>query len=328
VKVIKIPKRNGTYRTVVVPTQEKKAELRKFIPYLQATCLLLDQEEIMQGFLPARSPVTNATKHIGFPYSVCFDLQDFFDHVTWSRLRDVSSRFNGPNFVPINYNWESMLYGDRAAQGLPTSPLLANIAAVPLDRNILEHVKFTRNNSRLPCVYTRYADDLTISCHSQEDVDYFLDMVPRCCTLRSFSVNEKKTHVQCSTAGRRIITGVAVDDKGVYPTRQMKRKLRAAEHNHSKSVAGLREWIKTKLPTTEAFVEKLLTKSDEATELQVTKPSDDPNNNLGRGLRALHQAFQLQLALKDLNDWDPKDVILEETTDERLDRLVQEVLNL
>jgi hypothetical protein len=108
----------------------------------------------------------------------------------------------------------------------------------------------------------------------------------------------------------------------------MKRKLRAAEHKNTKSVAGLREWIKTKLPTTEAFIEKLLTKSDEATELQVTKPSDDPNNNLGRGLRALHQAFQLQLALKDLNDWDPKDVILEETTDERLDRLVQEVLNL
>lgn len=66
-----------------------------------------------------------------------------------------------------------------------------------------------------------------------------------------FNLNHAKTRMQRATSGRRIITGVAVDDKHVYPTRKHKRLLRAAKHSGNEaSESGYREWLALKAPKT------------------------------------------------------------------------------
>lgn len=56
------------------------------------------------------------------------------------------------------------------------------------------------------------------------------DSIPKIVSEFGFVINPTKTHLQCAKAGRRIITGVAVDKFGVYPTREVKRRLRAMKH--------------------------------------------------------------------------------------------------
>lgn len=297
-KVIKIPKKNGSFRTVVVPSKGLKKFLRFFVPQFEALCLLLDRGEVMQGFLPGRSPVTNAMRHIGYKYSVCFDLEDFFDHVTYAKLRTVETGYHS-NRVNLHWNWFNFLHDDVAFQGLPTSPLLANIAAVPLDRSIGYEIEYCQKLFGDRLVYTRYADDLTISCDSEQSVRKLLHRIPYLCKESGFPVNAKKTHVQKASSGRRIITGVAVDDKGVYPTRKMKRKLRAAEHKRTKSACGLREWVKTKPPTSDGFFRRILEKADLANELI----ERDRCWDFKEGLVKLHNTYQMHRALKAVEEY-------------------------
>ena len=132
-------------------------------------------------------------------------------------------------------------------QGLPTSPILANIAAAKMDEQI---VKLSRRAGRFDnrFAYTRYADDLTFSFNDQRLVAILKDAVPRIVAECGFVLNEKKTRLQCADYGRRMVTGIAVDDQ-VHSRRETKRRLRAAKHQgNAPQVCGLEEYCKLKVP--------------------------------------------------------------------------------
>ena len=237
-----IPKGNGKFRRICVPDASTKHRMRAAIPGLLSDGAALLANEHVQGFMPGRSPVTNALLHVGFEYSLCMDLSDFFDSVTVEHF--VS--------CPPYRNCRQLLHNLRAAQGLPTSPILANIAAANgFDQRIL---------GQLPGlgVYTRYADDITFSHDSLDVVRLAQHEIAQAAIACFFTINESKTHIQCATAGRRIITGVAVDRDGIYPTRATLRKLRAARHNGNTAAArGLAEWAALKPPNLARVVAKL-----------------------------------------------------------------------
>jgi hypothetical protein len=138
------------------------------------------------------------------------------------------------------------LFPDGAArQGLPTSPAIANLAACPMDKIIDKHIKSRSEN----IVYTRYADDMCLSFDNHDTHKYLITVIRDAVSSCGFEINERKTRLQSSSAGRRIITGVGVDSDGLYPTRALKRKLRAAIHQqHKNSARGLAEVTKLKVP--------------------------------------------------------------------------------
>ena len=234
-QTLKIHKRNGTYRIVVAPSPEEKAKLRFYIPILQKVADARCPTHVVHGFWPDRSPVTNAAYHCGYMYTVGFDLRNFFDTVTSDILDDV----------PMDYTIRSAIFIDGIArQGLPTSPVVANIAAAKMDHE-LENFSLHRRIS-----YTRYADDLTFSMQDSALIEEVKQFVSSTVGKHRFALNDAKTHVQSAKAGRRMITGVAVDHD-IHPSRASKRRLRAALHNgHRLSALGLAEWIKLKYPST------------------------------------------------------------------------------
>ena len=238
--IIRIPKGNGKFRTIYVPRADVKGKLRAVIPTLEELALDKCPPDVVHGFWPARSCVTNAAMHVGYEFTVCFDFRDFFDHCTLAMIQDAQVQ------------GVQQLFPDGAArQGLPTSPAVANICASRLDWALYDFCQATG------IVYTRYADDLTFSCNEWQQIRILLHLVPELAKQHGFEINERKTRTQCAKAGRRVITGVAVDDKAVYPTRKTRRKLRAAVHKmtlkpdnpHWKHcMFGLGEWAKCKTP--------------------------------------------------------------------------------
>lgn len=225
-KEIRIPKGDGRVRIVYAPGPDERERLDDLLPRINA----LQEEwcgDWVHAFRPGRSPVTNARAHIGRDYTLSMDLADFFDSVTEAHLAP---------FVPAQWRREvddsGILYRGAPRQGLPTSPAACNLAALPMDWTILEYL----GEIGLPgAVYTRYADDLTISwCGDRGWAERLKAALPKIAAAHGFRVAAHKTRLQSARAGRRVICGVAVD-AALHPTRSVRRRLRAAEHHWART---------------------------------------------------------------------------------------------
>ena len=251
--ITKISKGNGTYRTIYAPRKDIKQRLKGYVSVLEQIALDVCPPNVVHGFWPARSCVSNAAMHIGYEYTACFDLTDFFDHCTEAMIEAMlMPKWQGPTMILDGKRAIAGLCPNGACrQGLPTSPAAANICASKMDWALYKYCQ------KSDIVYTRYADDLTFSTDYWVNIQDLLLVVPKAATSHGFQINERKTRVQCARAGRRVITGIGVDSDGVRPTRKTKRKLRAAKHKAAAKAhnphwahraAGLAEWAKCKQP--------------------------------------------------------------------------------
>lgn len=234
-QLVQIPKRKkGEFRTIAVPTPEQKAILRFELDSLNDKATKLCAPNV-HGFMIGRSPVTNAKEHLGYAYTLSFDLSDFFDTVTEMHLKGKMPQ----------EQIDKVLIDGRAWQGLPTSPAVANIAAVSMDEAILKRIKDRPN-----LVYTRYADDLTFSFDDFRNAKFLKQAVPEIISRCGFKTNKSKTRLQDALYGRRTITGISVGVQDISVCRSVKRKLRAAKHQKEEySARGLEEWSKLKAPS-------------------------------------------------------------------------------
>lgn len=267
-QVLRIPKGNGKVRVVYAPSEEEKAELRSLLPALVKIAKRRCNLDVVHGFMPGRSPLTNALPHVGYQYTVNMDLKDFFDTVLITHVMHL---------IPPKILAATMKYG-AARQGLPTSPLVANIAAAQLDWDLI---------TALPedVVYTRYADDLSFSFDDQALTKELPMLVTKLVTEHGFEVNKDKTKLQWAGAGRRIVTGIAVDHERAFPTREVRRKLRAARHQNNKgSKAGLTEWCRLKLPALYLAEQNRRGKSHK-TQHRAEEPVVEKSNKERRSLR-------------------------------------------
>lgn len=220
-KEVLIPKGNGKFRRIVVQDAKAREHARRILRMHEPDINELDTADVWHGFTSGRNVVTNARQHIGWRYTLTMDLKDFFDSVTVDHVMKASNVPQRRSFV------RRRMYQDRAAQGLTWSPAFANIAASLMDSEIVAlggRLRFR------PFVYTRYADDMAFSFNHPEVGEMLVRRVREIAKSHGFEVNEEKTKLQFAGAGRRIITGVAVDDSRVHVTRETKRKIRAARH--------------------------------------------------------------------------------------------------
>lgn len=234
-KIVAIPKNGYGERVIYMPDEGYKNQLRAYLPELQSIAASLDFHNVSHGFIKGRNCVTNAMPHIGYQYSVSMDVESFFDSVTKEHVRDV---------VP-GYILDECFIDGAARQGLPTSPLIANIALREVDKRIYHSLRRICGQFS----YTRYADDLTVSFNNVAAVKRVIYLIRGELVKEGFLVNERKTRVQSSSNGRRVITGIGVGDLGVHASRKTLKALRAAVHqNNTGSARGLMEWAQCKMP--------------------------------------------------------------------------------
>lgn len=245
--IVRIPKRSGEYRTIVVPSNEERIYLRSLLrrlaPAERRLAVARGVDCVAHGFIAGRSPVTNAWLHVGYAVSVSMDLASWFDSV---RQEQVAAALEAAGEDPALA--DRVCWRGHPAQGLPTSPTAANLAAIAMDRDIIDAL------ATLSCAarYTRYADDMTISLQTTDEsvVRAVIEQVRRVVERQQWTIRQDKTLIQWARAGRRVITGVAVGPREIAVPRRVRRRLRAAEHRHAGSGAcrGLREWCRLRLP--------------------------------------------------------------------------------
>ncbi|EGQ8142936.1 trypsin-like peptidase domain-containing protein [Vibrio parahaemolyticus] len=216
-KEFTIPKKNGDSRTILAPVkklkflqQKIKAELESYYTPRQCT----------HGFIPKRSIISNAKSHVRKEFVLNIDLEGFFSSINFGR---VSKLFQSP---PMNLppNVASVLahiccYKGCLPQGAPTSPVISNMIAYRLDRQLRE---LAYKNS---CSYSRYADDITFSFTNKKkslpkSIVFFngedeLTLGNDLTTVIEgnwFKVNEQKTRIQHRTQ-RQSVTSITVNEK-------------------------------------------------------------------------------------------------------------------
>ena len=225
-----IPKRSGGMRQIHAPVglvrdlQDRlHAELKQ----------LYRAHPNAHGFVDARSVASNAAGHAGKRWVLNVDLEDFFPTINFGRIRGLLLR---PPFelglAAAAVCAQIVTHRNGLPQGAPTSPVLSNFIAAPLDRRLL---RLARDHK---LSYSRYADDITfstdlpqfppsIAVREQIESGGFrvaagdaLEQAVRTC---GFSINARKVRIQ----GRGVhqsVTGLCVNTRVNVERRRIRGK--------------------------------------------------------------------------------------------------------
>lgn len=154
---VAIPKRRGGTRTLLVPERRLKFLQRKVLTLLQQ---LHSPRMPVHGFVKGRSPITNANAHQTRPYLLNLDLRDYFGVISHRRVRGMLEALGIAEEVALAV-CSICVTRNQLPQGAPTSPILSNMVAYRLDRDLMNFAKAHRLR------YTRYADDISLSSYVQ-----------------------------------------------------------------------------------------------------------------------------------------------------------------
>lgn len=218
-----IPKRSGGQRTINAPTSELK-DIQSRLSELLLDCIdeINTSKDIVpklsHGFTRNRSIITNAEKHTNQKNVLNIDLSDFFDSFNFGRVRGFflkNNNFNLHNNIATAIAKIACL-NNMLPQGSPCSPVITNLITHSLDIRLAALAK--RNS----CIYSRYADDITISTRNHTFKNGLLridgtdivvgNILRREIERAGFAINEKKTRVQYCDS-RQDVTGLIVNKK-------------------------------------------------------------------------------------------------------------------
>ena len=160
----------------------------------------------------------NASQHSKRALVLNIDLKDFFSQIHFGRVRGMLMKppYSIGEEAATTIAQIACLNG-KLPQGAPSSPIITNMICAPLDNALMRLAKKTN------CIYTRYADDITISTYKKafdKDVVYYEDDEIRIGSKlagilekHSFCVNPQKVTVR-EHSKRQEVTGLTVN---VFP---------------------------------------------------------------------------------------------------------------
>lgn len=206
-------KKNNKVRYITAPSRK----LRKLQSWILHNILEnIQVSESAKGFIKGKSILENAQEHLNNEYVISLDIKDFFPSIS-SKIIYKIFRYYGYTKQVASILTNICTYNDVLPQGAPTSPYLANIVCIRLDKRLSSLAIKLKGN------YTRYADDMTFSggvafCEN-------LDLAYKIIEEEGFMVNNDKTTIQ-TRSGRQSVTGIVVNNNVVRVPREIKRTLR------------------------------------------------------------------------------------------------------
>ena len=217
------------YRTICVPAPDLMM-LQRWIA--QNILNVVEPHPCSFAFAPGRDLVGAAQKHIGCRWLVKMDVRHFFESITETqvfrvfrglgygaliafeltrlctrvRTKDHPRPNDERKIYELNRPYRRYTQG-HLPQGAPTSPMLANLAVMELDKTLLTLAKF------LGWTYTRYADDIAFSTTDVTTRGRAIEiarLAERDLIRFGLVANRQKTSIT-PPGGRKILLGVLVD---------------------------------------------------------------------------------------------------------------------
>jgi hypothetical protein len=228
-----IPKKNPKrgHRTVWEPLLTKsvyKALARRLDNFFRFACVGYPHECAF-GYRAGRNIRENASVHAGHKFLLSVDIKDFFPSISRNAVSallqsmDVSEEVAGllARFVTIT---------DALPLGLPTSPVISNAIAVPIDEAL------SRLAAGCSAVYTRYSDDMSFSGNGElPELSAITDVL----SAHGFDLADSKT--RRSTRGQgHYVTGLSISDP-VRPRVPKKKKRTLRQELYFANKFGLNE---------------------------------------------------------------------------------------
>jgi retron-type reverse transcriptase len=217
-KVAGVPKRNGDFR-IVYPIFDSSYRI-----FLKAVTEMLNDYYLygimpppksVHGFVKGKSIITNAQCHLQKKILLNLDIKNFFESIKKEKVYNI--------FIDLGFNkkyslvlTEFVTVNEVLATGFPTSPVLANIICKQMDYVLEKLCK------KYEAVYTRYADDISISSNTSVPEKTIL---ARTLDLYGFKINEDKYKIQ-RRGGSQYVTGLTVCDKRPRLSKRLKKNIR------------------------------------------------------------------------------------------------------
>ncbi|RYZ78940.1 MAG: RNA-directed DNA polymerase, partial [Proteobacteria bacterium] len=170
-KSFTIRKKSGGDRTIHAPSDELKSIQKALSDLLQDCAQEIDKSKgpkfkstLAHGFVRDRSILTNSIMHLNRKNVLNIDLKDFFDGFNFGRVRGFFIANKNFQLDPAVATVIAQIacHDNKLPQGSPCSPVITNLITHALDIRL---ASLAKDNS---CVYTRYADDITISTREKE----------------------------------------------------------------------------------------------------------------------------------------------------------------
>lgn len=175
----------------------------------------------VHGFVPQRSPRSNARRHRRQKWVLRVDLKDFFPSIHFGRVWGLfqAPPFEYPEEVATTLA-QICCFENQLPQGAPTSPIVSNFICWGMDKALSRLAAVER------CYYSRYADDLCFSTDrssfpallaaSRGGQTELGAALTRVISEHGFQVNETKTRLMTHT-NRQRVTGLVVNEKVNVP---------------------------------------------------------------------------------------------------------------
>ena len=210
---VKLPKKNGGFRTLSVPDEVLKSIQRQI-----AEVLLIHSptSRYAKAYRFGSSTLRNAKHHVGKQVVLKLDILHFFDSIRYSTVKDKV--FPEEIYAePVRILLTMLCYHkDALPQGAPSSPAITNIILHEFDEQIGQWCR------ERGIAYTRYCDDMTFSGDfNPAEVIRFVRLELK---KMGFLLNEQKTQIQ-RPGQQQTVTGIVVNEKLSIPA-DYRRKLR------------------------------------------------------------------------------------------------------
>jgi RNA-directed DNA polymerase len=212
-----IAKKSGKKRWIEAPLDPLK-EIQNTL--LHTLFYTFPVHDCAHGFIPQRSILTHAQKHVGQPFVFTLDLVDFFPSTHRTLIKSHLTPLLTPHLTSVQQDLviDLCLLNKRLPQGAPTSPYLSNLVFKSFDINLEQWAQKYHLN------YSRYADDLSFSgAHVPQN--FYKSILS---LVYPYRINPQKTRVY-GRGTRQVVTGLVVNDRVNLP-RPQRRVLRALAH--------------------------------------------------------------------------------------------------